>query len=391
MEAKSPRLNYDVLDNIAAHSTRETVLTLMRTCKLLYKYNVKHLLHHLKDIDIDTEKPQESVQPFLCFMARGQGRRWHFVRALRFVGKGSLSPDIARQLPGAFGSATKLKSLVLHHADHFLGLHNGIAPALASLTAVEVFRATFVWRRTLSLIQTAQWRLRTADVSFQNQSEREGKAPEGVHPAALFSVASPILTELVYKRQDNYGQWLPSYPVYPNVRLLTISWDGHDAQVSSWVRTYPNVTSLQTFAPAVCHCARDHYSIETINNFHAGNFALNDRPGEPSWRKLERYSSCCLVNLHILALPYRIRRIELKRITKWEVSMLSNIMSRARPEELLIGDLPSVYLSTLRTIIKPDGHILEDLRLLDVTATGKPKALMKCIHAALVRPSKYLR
>ena len=29
VEAKSPRLNYDVLDNIAAHSSRETILALI--------------------------------------------------------------------------------------------------------------------------------------------------------------------------------------------------------------------------------------------------------------------------------------------------------------------------------------------------------------------------
>ena len=188
MDARSPRLNHDILDYIAAYSTRGTILTLMRTCKALHRDGAKYLLEDLGQIDINIEQTEEDMLSFLLFMAAEQGHRWHFVRALRFVGGDILPPAVAGRLAGTLRQATKLKSLVLYHAEDFLKLHSDIAPALASLKTVEALEATFVWRNTFALIKTASWPLRTVNMSFQDRCN--DRIPEEVNPAALFSAAS---------------------------------------------------------------------------------------------------------------------------------------------------------------------------------------------------------
>ena len=397
MELKSPCLNHDVLDYIAAHSTRATVLTLMRTCKALHRDGAKYVLEDLESIDIDLEKPEESVLSFLLFMAVEQGRRWHFVRALRIVSEDapSLPPNVAGQLADALRHATRLKSLVLHQAEGFLRLHDDIAPALASLKTIEVLEATYLWRRTFTLIKTASWPLRTVDIAFDHDDEDgELPEPEELNRAALFCGASSTLTEVAYRGWECYGEWLPSYPVFPNVRQLTVFGD-HDAPTASWAQAYPNLTCLHTCTPVVCGGGRmsdDDHRVEMTDSVHAFNRRFNGRPGETFWSTLDEYYCCCLADLYVLALPSRIRRIEMWQIDAWEMCFLSYTMSVARPEELYINNLPLRDLPHyLKLATKPGENILADLRLLDITVTGEPEDVMSGLPGALVRPVPFPR
>ncbi|KAI0738336.1 hypothetical protein C8Q80DRAFT_272317 [Daedaleopsis nitida] len=384
MGSSPPILNRDILRTVLEEAERATIGTLMRTCRALYQEGARLLLSENVNVGLGGKKKLIS---FLRFMVAEDGRRWQFLSDVSIFGDPRFSSRHAKILADGIRRARNIRRLKLHGIDEFLSSHQDLTAAVASLPNVKHLEVSRAGKYCCKLLGSARWELLTAQLSLGGEGEGHWDENLGLetrmHPAALLSTSQATLTEL------HCYLWQPDKlsadsPVYPNVRKLEMDAMIRYPATHEWVRTYPNVRSLDVSTIPADYEGQQ----EDCDEVHARNRSAVASQG--CWSQgLDELSANC-ADMYILGLTCRVRHVRVS-LSAWDLPFLARAMEYALPVRLDITISASLFTSAFMVHLEEAAPYLQELQECEITLDFFPEDQEMNVPRLMVQGASGLR
>ena len=337
-----PRLNFDILREVALCSDRATCAALVRCCRSLYHEAAKVILS--ERVVLDTE---ECVAGFLEFLNADDKSRFRYVRDV------CLDIDLSYPLEDdetmgclvdGIARMTRLERLELPYGEDLLDEHPVVADVIAKATSLRFLHIKQVGPLVCSLLESMQsnltsvrldWTSDTEDF-LETQVELEDLAE--YHPVPFLAKWSSTLEELVCESWKTSLDVPTFTQVYPNLRLLKLKGDNFPLVVP-YTRAYPNLKQLHFETDGGDNLGH-HSHMDDVRAHRELNIAAQLASGGPgTWQCLQECSGN-LVDLYLLGLTCPVLTLRLSGcIEARHLFMLGSVLSYAQPRHLVIeGD-----------------------------------------------------
>ncbi|RPD71392.1 hypothetical protein L226DRAFT_573878 [Lentinus tigrinus ALCF2SS1-7] len=332
----SPRLNWDVLREIARCADRATCTSLILTCRFFYHEAAKTIL--FEPVLLHNE---DHVSKFLRFVQADDNSRYTYVRDVSFDFY-ELPPQLLDSLVRSMAHMTRLERMYLGMGERFLNIFPVLADAIARLTSLRRLAINYAGDLTCAFLNSLQSGLVSVTLTWiwRFEHEIDPHLLNNQHPAFLLARCASTLEELIYKN------WLTSSEVpvfnhsYPKLRTLEMYCDDEFPLVVSYIRAFPNLRRLRV---ETLHSESDSEVVqasvtERLTRHRERNISSQlDPHGPGTWKHLEEFCGF-LVDLYVLGLASRISSVTFLDDLggAHHLDFLSAVLSYAQPLHLEI-------------------------------------------------------
>lgn len=339
-------LNLDILFVVMSFCDRQTLATLIKTCKALYRAAARRIVARELFIRLKTE---HDMAQFLRFMDADDGRRWTVVQGLYF-GPYRIRADIAQAFASAVHRATNLERLDFVHAERTLQSHPDLPLALASLPGVKKLRLQWVDRCTQSMLLAMHWPLEHATLA----NPTHPLPRPGMDPAELLRNCRHTLRSVTLRDWMSYPTRDAGRFVYPELRRLSMTHTGSGYgrlyHTESWALSYPKLSEIDVWYPTGVYYYGRLHSQQDIAYFRL--LRQTNRQAHLSqgtWERLQSFSKTGLVLLYTAGFPCEIEKVNTYITQKQELEFLCEAMADARPTILRLD------FKTFKDVLETDG------------------------------------
>ncbi|KAI0760591.1 hypothetical protein C8Q74DRAFT_1297514 [Fomes fomentarius] len=322
----------DVLLAVALLSNKATVSTLMRTCRLLYREGAKYLVREVV-LEKDSQLPS-----FFEFMKAGaDSYRWLFIRSLQLnVERINLTPDVAELLHQIFHELflhSRLQSLCINDehsgAEALLSSHDGIAKSIAALRTLRDVNLECCGPRTAKMLRSMS-SLVSARVTFDDVWMRDEEDDDDLlykDFTRLFLQSQSSLEKVVVCYP---GETFPGGPVYPRLTSLYIDTPSCLPEITHYIHSFPNLSSLTTYDENATTAFADMPSEREHN--------MRQHKETCSWSSLADYEGHIRM-LYCFGLTCHIARLQTLADGPREIAMLLEVLPDVRPDVLVLDSI----------------------------------------------------
>ncbi|KAI0738322.1 hypothetical protein C8Q80DRAFT_1113954 [Daedaleopsis nitida] len=353
-------LNHDILLLVATYSSKETLATLMSTCRDCYRRCPRLILQDTVRLDGDAK-----AHKFLrCMRAEGY-RRWRYLWSLHFSAPSisSISSHMVGRLSKALPRAVNLERLAFDDSENILSLHPSLPLVLAALPKVKQVIIQ-PGKHTCEMLTKIIWPLETVElcestVPDPNWAHNTEDPSPNFNPSALLRKTCDTLRSV----RSDYWAEPPSFsdPIYPHVTTLAMT-SVYYPDTEAWSLLYPNTKRLDLYSSFV----NDEFyrdpdgTIDRYQQEHDAQFAAQLRTGR--WAHLESYCGT-LVDLYLSGIAGRIDKIS-TTLNGNELGLLPSIFQHARPRHLDLDMKSTVWHGEVPDILRTPG--LDELETLEL-------------------------
>ncbi|PIL24813.1 hypothetical protein GSI_12699 [Ganoderma sinense ZZ0214-1] len=334
--AQLPTLHDDILLAVLSCSSRQTIISMMATCHVLYHEGAKIILRNWP-VALESVGSEHKARSLLRFLQAEQLSRCSYIRNL-YVSMQPMPTAIAKSLADLLPRMTSLRSLFLD-IEQALRYHPSLFSAFAALPSIEDLVVTG-GERSCELIQSLPSHLVSAQLFFTPPNEEARQrlfSNPAFHPLVMLQRSAPTLKTLTC------GFWCDINPrvlfslprvSYPNMHTF-VFYESRSPTLAPYAKSFPRLahlavaeTSLKPrWLPAHSQLAARERNL---------NLARSCSRDAPSWTRLCDYTGR-LVDLWFLGLSCNIPRLILDDTPAERPPLaLTDVVACARPRELSI-------------------------------------------------------
>lgn len=307
---------------------KQTVSTLMQTCRILHREGTKHLL---RDVMV-LEAPQLlSVLEFL--KAPSDLNRWPFLRSLDIFLDTSdvIEPWFAEAVDELlFGllAVSKLDSLALElDAETLLSLQPRLVQTIAAFTTLRRLSMQGCGPRSAAMIRNMHSTLTSASIEFKGDGSYSEEEDRDMDFIRLLHHSHATLESIsVYFP----GMTLPGGPIYPKVEYIYLETPLYYPQPMHYIRSFPNLSTLIAYDDE----GMDRSERAFLKRRRPRIKRKQEKHG--SWPSLTSYGGY-IGPLWSFALTCHIVELRTEVATDYELDMLLDVLPDARPRALILS------------------------------------------------------
>lgn len=370
-----PSLNLDILLHIAVHSSRETALALMLTCRALYAEALKVILRSIR------LKSAQSVDNFVLLVSAGSPigddtrQRYSLVRELSLSSSFNIPrhSDLLPRFLQVLRRLTHLESMSIAKCERCFSKHPDLASAIASLPSLSHLKLSAVGSCTWNILTSLTApHLTIISLDFSKAVRLSPMALSRGHRYASFFEVLEDSERLQYDPLQLLSKWSSSlrelrvvdwdipteHPpyIFSSVHRLSLSAE-RIGKTHTYVLAFPNVTHI-ALRPSRFRGPRELlYNTGMLDQLREAN--INDQHSAClSWAHLEELSGC-LLHIYAFGPIGGVRNVQLDRFVGFlgpqYHRMLAAVLEHARPTHLSLDSDIGLFTELEHAVEAPGG------------------------------------
>ncbi|CAL1713492.1 unnamed protein product [Somion occarium] len=307
-------LNFDVLLVVMSFLWGPNLLSMMRTCKFLYRTGIPMLLEHGVYI-----WPEKHAVSFCRFLSTDTSYRFRFLRKLTIWHFPYDNPHLFRAILKTLQYATRLQELELNDAEEFLVYDEHFARVVSSLLDLRCLVLSGIEEQGLESLRTLRAPLTHLTVRFGAMNSNEDP-PE---PTPFLASVSNTLEMIDFDNPNMEG--ISGIVVCPKVHTFKIQqyWT---LPTRHLVLCFPNLKRLNVLTE------------ERLNRAETDAFRVQNKTelaSTQSWTSLDRLDAD-VNTAFLLALNCRVSLWNAEHICHWDWRKLPIVLGDIHPTRLTL-------------------------------------------------------